>query len=126
MGVSSPSRGQLPVSLVSRDVDSVVARDAVPRVERVGGHELPACRDLIPPNRHRLRERASSGDNLLLIAELDLFTQNRQDQPRTLRTVADELNISEETAVAALERLEGMDVLVRVQGGTTTPIWTPR
>jgi Mn-dependent DtxR family transcriptional regulator len=68
----------------------------------------------------------SSGDDLLLITVLDLFIQNRHNRPRTLGTVARELNVPEETALSALERLERMDVLVRARGGTHTPVWKPR
>lgn len=68
----------------------------------------------------------SSGDDLLLITVLDLFVENCHNRPRTLRTVAEKLNVSEETALSSLERLEGMDVLIRARGGTATPVWKPR
>jgi DeoR/GlpR family transcriptional regulator of sugar metabolism len=65
-------------------------------------------------------------DAPLLIAVLDVFADRCHGRPRTLRTVAEELNVSEETALSALERLERMDILLRVRGGTTIPVWQPR
>jgi DNA-binding MarR family transcriptional regulator len=56
----------------------------------------------------------------LLIATFDLF---RDHQSHTLRSITDKLNISESAAMAALERLEQLHVLVRSRGGTDTPVW---
>jgi Mn-dependent DtxR family transcriptional regulator len=56
----------------------------------------------------------------LLIATFDLF---RDHQSYTLPTIVDELNVSESAALAALERLEHLDVLVRARAGTGTPVW---
>jgi DNA-binding Lrp family transcriptional regulator len=65
-------------------------------------------------------------DAPLLIAVLDVFVDRCHGRPRTLRTVAEELNVPEETALSALERLERMDILLRARAGTTTPVWKPR
>jgi DNA-binding Lrp family transcriptional regulator len=62
----------------------------------------------------------SSDDCPLLITVLDLFEGHR---PRTLRSVVETLNVSEDDAMAALERLEQLGVLVRTRGGTDTPVW---
>ncbi|WP_380677050.1 hypothetical protein [Salinigranum sp. GCM10025319] len=62
-------------------------------------------------------------DPPLLIAVSDLFRGHRS---RTLRSVAEQLNVSEPAAMAALERLERLNVLVRSRGGTDTPVWTLR
>jgi hypothetical protein len=56
----------------------------------------------------------------LLIATFDLF---RNHQPHTLRAVTDGLNVPESAAMAALEQLEQLNVLVRARGGTDTPVW---
>ena len=56
----------------------------------------------------------------LLIAVYDLFIDHR---PRTLQSVVDTLNVSEEAAMSALERLEDLNVLVRTRGGTDVPVW---
>jgi hypothetical protein len=55
-----------------------------------------------------------------LITVLDLF---RDYQSQTLESVVEQLNVSEAAAMAALERLEQSDVLVRSRGGTGTPVW---
>lgn len=64
----------------------------------------------------------TSNDCPLLIAVIDLFCDHR---PQTLRTVVNELNIPEEAALEALERLEDQKVIVRARGGTDTPVWKP-
>jgi DNA-binding GntR family transcriptional regulator len=61
-----------------------------------------------------------SDDHPLLIAVYDLFRDHR---PQTVHDVIEELNVSESAAVAALERLEQLGVLVRSRGGTGTPVW---
>ena len=66
---------------------------------------------------------ASPPDSPLLVVVLDQFANHRS---RTLRAVVEALNISEEAALTALERLEEGDLLVRTRGGTDTPVWKPR
>lgn len=56
----------------------------------------------------------------LLIATFDPF---RNHQSHTLRSLAEQLNVSEPVAEAALERLERVNVLVRTRGGTDAPVW---
>jgi Mn-dependent DtxR family transcriptional regulator len=63
---------------------------------------------------------SSPEDQPLLIAVYHLFRNHR---PRTLEDVVEELRVSESVAIAALERLEQSDVLVRARGGTGTPVW---
>jgi hypothetical protein len=62
-------------------------------------------------------------DHPLLIATFDLF---RDHQSHTLRAVIEGLNVPESAAMAALERLERLDVLVRSRGGTGVPVWKRR
>lgn len=62
-------------------------------------------------------------DQSLLTAVCHLFSTHR---PRTLPDVIEELSVSESAAMAALERLEASDVLVRALGGTGTPVWKRR
>jgi predicted ArsR family transcriptional regulator len=64
-----------------------------------------------------------STDCPLLITVLDLFDDHR---PQTLQRVVEELNVTEDAALTALERLESRDVLVRARGGTDTPVWKAR
>lgn len=64
-----------------------------------------------------------SDDHPLLIAVSDLFRDRRS---WTLRSVAEQLNVSEAAAMTALERLERLNVLVRSRGGTDTPVWKLR
>jgi len=54
----------------------------------------------------------------LLITAFDPFKDN---QSHTHRSIADRLNISEQAALAALERLEGLSLLVCVRDGTDAP-----
>ncbi len=65
----------------------------------------------------------SSTDCPLLITVLDLFEGHR---PQTLQRVVEELNVTEDAALTALERLERRDILVRSRGGTGTPVWKAR
>ena len=62
----------------------------------------------------------SATEQPLLITAFDPF---RDCQSHTLRSIADRLNISEPAALAALERLERLGVLVRARGGADTPAW---
>ncbi len=63
---------------------------------------------------------APSEDQPLLIAVYNLFRNHR---PQTLQDVIAKLSVSESAAMAALERLEQSDVLVRTRGGTGMPVW---
>ncbi|MFC7203216.1 hypothetical protein ACFQJC_06795 [Haloferax namakaokahaiae] len=62
----------------------------------------------------------STADHPLLITVADQFTDH---DPRTLPAIVSALNVSERAALAALERFERMDVLVRTSDETGTAVW---
>lgn len=61
-----------------------------------------------------------------MLTVLDLFLESDHGRPMTLGMVAEGLNVTEGTALSALERLEAMNLLVRLRAGSPTPVWKPR